>query len=314
MKTNSIASVTVSYNAATELPRHLDALLHQERALQEIVVVDNGSTDGTRELLAQKYPHVTVLRLPENLGVGGGFATGLSYAAIARRHDWVWLFDHDSLPREDAARNLEDAIAPLGESVREVGMFASVGVHSETKARYFPQFWRDRFVKPSSEKVEEPVWFADFAMSSGSLLSREVVEAVGLPRSDFFMDGVDFEYCLRIRNRGYKIAVVTSSELSHAMGSPRAVKIFGITKFRGGHPPWRQYYLARNVVYVVWWLYPSGRAKRYMFRFLARHAFAVLLFDSRKLPCLRKIYQGFQDGRRARLGIRFRPSVKHPRG
>lgn len=308
MNARSIASVTVSYNGAKVLPRHLDALGRQERGLQEIIVVNNGSTDGTRELLAQKYPQVTVLNLPENVGVGGGFAAGLSYAALTHKHDWIWLFDNDSMPREDAARRLEEAISSFDGAGNEIGMLTPVGVHSQTKARYYPEFWRDRFVKPSGEQVKEPVWFADFAMSSGSLVRRDVVESVGLPRSDFFMDGVDFEYCLRIRKHGYKIAVVNAAELEHSLGDPRRVKLFGISKVRGDHPPWRQYYLARNVVYVVWWLYPNRRAKYYVLHHLGRHACAVLLFDRDKIASLVKIFQGFRDGRRAKLGIRFLPT------
>lgn len=306
---SSIASVTVSYNGAKLLPRHLDALGRQERTLQEIIVVDNASTDETRELLARRYPHVTVLNLPENTGVGGGFAAGLSYAAITRRHDWVWLFDQDSQPREDAARRLEEAISALDGSVNDVGMLASVGVHPETRKKYYPEFWRDRFVKPTGEQVKEPIWFADFAMSSGSLVRQDVVESVGLPRPDFFMDGTDFEYCLRIRSRGYRIAVVRASELEHVMGNPRAVRLFGVSKLVGGHPPWRQYYLARNVAYVVWWLYPNRKAKCHILRHLARAACAVLLFDRQKFASLVKILQGFHDGRRAKLGIRFLPSL-----
>ena len=307
--TRSIASITVSYNGAKELPRHLDALLRLDRPLQEVIVVNNGSTDETAELLSCNYPRVRVINLPENVGVGGGFSAGLSYAAITQKHDWIWLFDNDSIPREDAARMLEEAIASLEGCADDVGMFASVGVHSETRARYYPEFWRDRFVKASGKDVTEPIWFADFAMSSGSLVRREIVECIGLPRSDFFMDGVDFEYCLRIRSRGYKIAVVNASELEHAMGSPRTTRFFGVSKIRGDHAPWRQYYLARNVAYVVWWLYPNRRAKYNTLVHLARHACAVLLFDRKKFTSLLKILQGFHDGRRARLGIRFLPSV-----
>lgn len=308
MNAGSIASVTVSYNGAKVLPGHLDALSRQERGLQEIIVVNNGSTDGTRELLAQRYPQVTVLNLPENVGVGGGFSAGLSYAAIERKHDWIWLFDNDSMPREDAGRRLEEAISSFDGPVNEIGMLTPVGVHSQTKARYYPEFWRDRFVKPSTEDVKEPIWFADFAMSSGSLVRRDVVESVGLPRSDFFMDGVDFEYCLRIRNHGYKIAVVNAAELEHSLGNPRRVKFFGITKVVGEHAPWRQYYLARNVVYVVWWLYPNRRAKYYLLRHLTRHACALFLLNPRGIASVVKMLQGVCDGRRAKLGIRFLPS------
>jgi rhamnosyltransferase len=305
--TFSIASVTVCYKAAKELPKHIDSLLSQTRSLQEIVVVDNGSNDGTSVILQELSKHITYINLGQNLGVGGGYSAGLSYAAGKQRHDWIWLLDHDSIPDRDATKNLEDAVRILGDEMSKVGMLVSIGVHSETGAKYFPLFWQNGFVKPTEDVVKRPIWFADFAMSSGSLVRREVVDTIGLPRADFFMDGVDFEYCLRMRGAGYKIAVVTSSRLSHAMGNPRAVRIFGFRKVRGDHPPWRHYYVARNVVYVGWWLYPNRTVKLYLLGYLAKHAFAVLLFDPQKLSSLKKILQGFLDGRRARLGIRFSP-------
>lgn len=65
--TVSVASVTTAYNAARMLPRQLDALLSQSVPLKEIIVVDNASTDRTVSLLAERYPQVTVLLMPENL-------------------------------------------------------------------------------------------------------------------------------------------------------------------------------------------------------------------------------------------------------
>lgn len=52
----SVASVTVAYNGASVLPRQMDVLLRQTRPLQEIVVADNGSTDGTGAMLNVSSP------------------------------------------------------------------------------------------------------------------------------------------------------------------------------------------------------------------------------------------------------------------
>ena len=81
MKT-SIASVTVAYNAERILSRQMDALRRQSRPLDEIIVVDNGSTDGTEAMLIKRYPDVTVLRMKQNLGAAGGWAAGLEYAVL----------------------------------------------------------------------------------------------------------------------------------------------------------------------------------------------------------------------------------------
>jgi rhamnopyranosyl-N-acetylglucosaminyl-diphospho-decaprenol beta-1,3/1,4-galactofuranosyltransferase len=303
----SVASVTVAYNGSKNLPRQVEALLRQVRPLQEIIVVDNASTDGTGAMLAERYPQVTVLRMPENLGAAGGWAAGLSHAALEKGHDWVWTFDQDSVPGPDALARLLGGIGSLNGIQSEVGMIVPMPVHEETKTYYPPLFWRNGFVRPSAEQMREPLWFADLVIASGSLTRREVVERIGLPRADFFMDYSDYEYSLRARANGYKIAVVPGAELDHEIGDARTVRIPGRSRLWTSYPPWREYYNSRNLAYTAWHLYPSRKTKRFAVKHLARHAGAVVLFSSRKTACIWKMMHGFWDGWRAKLGIRFRP-------
>ena len=127
----SIASVTTAYNAAQVLPRQMEALLGQTRSLQEIVVVDNGSTDGTRQLLAERYPQVTVLEMPGNLGAAGAWSAGLAYAALEKRHDWVWAFDDDSVPAPGALEGPVETAESRTAVEANTGMVAGVPVHQQ---------------------------------------------------------------------------------------------------------------------------------------------------------------------------------------
>jgi rhamnopyranosyl-N-acetylglucosaminyl-diphospho-decaprenol beta-1,3/1,4-galactofuranosyltransferase len=304
--TLSVASVTVAYNAAGLLPRQLEALLRQTHPLQEIIVVDNASTDGTVEMLSPQFPLVTVLRMKENVGMGGGLAAGMAYASLKKGHDWVWTFDHDSVPNDDALQTLLDGAESLGD-IQELGIMAALPVHQGTGDCYHPLFWNDGFVKPSEEQRRQPIWFADLVISSGCLVRREVVQKVGLPRADFFIDFVDFEYCLRARAQGYKVAIVPGAKFDHEIGHTREVWLPGRSRLWWTQAPFREYYLTRNLAYIAWWLYPNQRTKAFAIRYLARRAGGVLLFSSNKLACLRKMAQGLWDGRQASLGIRFLP-------
>jgi GT2 family glycosyltransferase len=297
----------MAYNSARVLPRQMEALSRQSRQLQEIIVVDNASSDGTPALLAERYPHVKVIQLPKNLGAGGALAAGVSYAALERRHDWVWMVDDDSVPNDNAIEVLLEAAKSQAGTDNEIGMLAPLPVHRETGTPYPPLLWREGFVKPSPELLRQPIWFADLVFVSGCLVRRDVVENIGLPRPDFFMDFIDFEYCLRARTHGYRIAVVTGCHLAHEVGNARKVKLLGYSAIWPDHSPWREYYISRNMVYAAWWLYPTNRTKRFVIRHLARHACGALLFGSNKLACLKRMAQGFWDGRRASLGIRFTP-------
>ena len=173
-------------------------------------------------MLAERYPQVTVLRMNENLGAAGAWAAGLSYAALDKKHDWVWTFDDDSVPPSDSLARLLGGIGSLNGTQAEVGMVAPMPVHLESKTYYPPLFWRDGFVKPSAEQMREELWFADLVIASGNLVRHEVVEKIGLPRADFFMDFFDFEYSLRARQR-VQDCVVPGAELGHTIGNARKV-------------------------------------------------------------------------------------------
>jgi len=302
----------MAYNAARVLPRQIEALLQQWRALQEIIVVDNASTDGTGAMLAERYPQVTVLRMKENSGAAGAWARGLTYAALEKSHEWVWSLDDDSVPATDVLVRLLEGIGSLNGAQAEVGMVVPMPVHRGTGICYPPFLWRNGFVKATAEQVNQPIWFADMAIASGSLVRREVVRKIGVPRADFFMDVFDFEYCLRIRSQGYRIAVITRAEMSHEIGSTRKINLLGYKRVWMNQPPWREYYFTRNLTYLGWSLYPNGSTKRSVARYLAVRGVQVLLTGNRKLPRLMRMIQGFHDGVRGRLGIPLRPTDDTP--
>ena len=299
----SIASVTVAYNGAQFLPGHLEALKRQTRKIDEIVVVNNASTDSTLTLLAARYPEITVLNLSQNSGVGGGLAAGLNYAAITKKYDWVWLFDQDSVPSEDGLERLLVGLQLMDETESSTAILAPTNIHPGTNMTCPGLFWRGGRFRPSSESNER-ITFVDSVISSGSLIRREAVEAVGLPRSDFFMDFVDHEHCLRLRRHGFRIAVVRDSLLHHVNGDPSKFEILGRTKYWTDHVPWREYYMTRNEIFTMWQYYPKWWSKALALYRLSRKAVDVLLFGERKVACIRMMYHGFLDGRAGRLGIR----------
>lgn len=303
----SVATITVAYNEADVLPRQIEALLQQTRPVQEIVIVDNGSTDNTRQILAERFPQVKVLRIPDNPGgVGGAEALGMAYAALEKKHDWIWTFDADSIPEADTLDRLLEGIGRNDLGSEKVAIAAPLLVHRDTGECYPPLFWRDGWKKPSTESLRKPLVFVDLLLGSGRLVRRDVIEAIGLPRVDMHMYFQDFEYCLRARAHGYRIAVATNSRLNHEVGHAREVRFVGLRRLWSLHAPWQEYYMSRNLVYAIWHLYSSPKAKAFCVRHLVRHALGIVFFSSDKYLCLKRMVQGFSDGRAARLGVRFR--------
>jgi rhamnosyltransferase len=310
---HSVASVTVATNAAHLLPRQLDALRRQSRKLDEIIVVDNASTDDTVDMLASQYPEVKVLSLPENGGVGGGYAAGLAYAAITKKYSWAWLLDDDSVPPPDALQKLFEGLQYLDESTAPTAILAPLCIDSKSSTSYPGLSWQGGRLVPTPGDPSQPLTFVDCVISSGSLVRREAVEAVGMPRVDFFMDFVDYEYCLRLRRKGFRIAVVRDSILDHEIGAQATFNILGRKIFWADHAPWREYYMARNETFTIWQDYPQLITKLSVVYKFAHHALGIVLLGKQKLACLRMMCRGFLDGRAGRLGIRFLPGkVGHP--
>ncbi len=303
----SVASVTVTYNGASTLRRHLESLKKQTRALEEMVVVDNASTDATRSLLETEFPEITLLPLSENIGIAGGLAEGLTYAALKKKYDWIWIFDQDSVPSPDALEHLLRVLPDLGDAEEQTGILAPICAHPETQMSYPALRWQNSRFAPIPLSPNQRVTFADMVISSGTLIRREAIEQAGLPRSDFFMDFVDYEHCLRLRRHNFRIAVVRDSTLDHAIGSPRTFSILGRQKSWANHAPWRAYYMTRNEVFTIWRYYPRLATKVFVLRRVLQHALGVLLFGRQKLECLRMICLGFLDGLAGRLGKRFVP-------
>lgn len=303
----SIASVTVAYNGAKFLPPHLEALKRQSRKLDEIVVVNNASTDETSNLLRDQYPDVTILNLAENGGVGGGYAAGLGYAALQRKHEWVWLFDQDSVPADDGLEKLLKGLQDTGEARASVGIIAPLCVNPATRVYYPGLSWRGANLCATPLTPGQKLIYADSVLSSGSLVRRQAIEAAGLPRTDFFMDFVDHEHCLRLRRHGFKVVVVQDTFLEHTLGEPEERTFFGLSKHWTDHPPWREYYMTRNEVFTMRQHYPAWKFKAFTFYRLGRHAFDLMLFGKARRDCLAMMWRGYLDGRASRLGIRVLP-------
>ena len=103
-----IIAIVVTYNRLSLLKESINALLNQTHPLNKIVIVDNHSTDGTSDYLANLAKENSIFQIvtmEQNVGGSGGFSEGVKQAAYAHA-DWMWLMDDDTIPQEDALDGL----------------------------------------------------------------------------------------------------------------------------------------------------------------------------------------------------------------
>src|SRR5690349_19616129 len=100
-----VVAVVVTWNRRELLEEALAALRAQTHPCAAIVVVDNASTDGTAEVLAERHADLELVHLTTNTGGAGGFAAGME-RALTHEPDLVWLLDDDTVPTDSAAERL----------------------------------------------------------------------------------------------------------------------------------------------------------------------------------------------------------------
>ena len=224
-----VCAVVVTHNRRELLRRCLTALAEQERPLDETVVVDNASDDGTAAMVREQFAAVTLLRLDENVGGAGGFHRGMAWA-YERGYDWLWLMDDDTLAQADSlARLLEGAArAPAGPPLL-VGsrvLWKDERLHpmNAPVAR-----WRSR--RAMAEGVAHGLLALRYATFVSVAVRREAIERFGLPLAHFFIWGDDVEFTARVLrdSPGYLVpesAVHHWTETPHAAATPTSDRFY----------------------------------------------------------------------------------------
>lgn len=192
-----VVVVLVAFNRRDLLLESLAALAAQTRRPDEVLVVDNASTDGTAQAVISHHPEVTLVQLDRNTGGAGGFTAGLAEAVGPLSADLVWLMDDDTVPTETALEELLLARAHAPESAR---IFAS-SVHW-TDGREHPMnmprvrpFAGRRALARARDFDCYPVRSASFV---SIMVDARAVREHGLPVAAYFLWNDDFEFTARI--------------------------------------------------------------------------------------------------------------------
>jgi rhamnosyltransferase len=201
--------------------------------VQGLVVVDNGSNADELNPLraASRALRFDLIENEENLGIAEALNRGVLWAK-SKNYPWIILFDQDS-------RITEGFIDQ---------MFAAWESHPnrERVGSIHP-----KYVDPETG-MEPPVLRAGdggpvLSLTSGALIPAWIFDKVGGFASEYFIDCVDFEYCLRIRAAGYMLADSRQAVLLHAAGHANKGHRFLGFNFRPTyHSAMRRYYMSRN--------------------------------------------------------------------
>lgn len=192
----SIAAVVVAYNRAAMLGDTLDALAAQTRPLDDVIVVDNASTDASKEVAANHRVVTDLVSMTVNLGGAGGFGAGIA-RALARGADLVWLMDDDTVPSASALSEL------LRVRHSYPGQPALLACRADwVDGREHPMNTpRERFLVSRQLRMRATAMGARQIRTASFvavLIDARAIREEGLPVADYFLWNDDFEYTARI--------------------------------------------------------------------------------------------------------------------
>lgn len=220
-----IVAVVVTYNRIDLLKECLQALLAQKIDTDtqlDILLVDNASTDGTKEWIDGVLStdnaggkQIYAIHLAENTGGAGGFYTGMKWA-YEQGADAIWIMDDDTIPQTDALQNLLDGMMCAG---NEVGFVSSTVLWTDgSPCQMNRQHYVGQALSISGKDAENTLTLqaVDSATFVSLLFTREAVENMGLPIREYFIWGDDKEYTLRVSGT-YPCYHVKESVVIHKM-------------------------------------------------------------------------------------------------
>lgn len=258
-----VAVVIPTWNGRDDLPACLESLRGQSVPV-EIVVVENGSTDGSVEMLRESYPEVTLLVQPVNLGFAGGVNVGLRYA-LHRGHDFVALLNNDAIADPRWVEHLVDEMT----RDERVGMVASKfvtidGSRLDSTGECY-SIWGLPFPRGRGEEDLDAYDALTelFGASGGSTLYRaDMLRDVGLFDEDFFAYFEDVDLSWRARLRGWRVVLAPAAVASHRIGATS-----------GRIPGFTTYQTLKNLFWVV----AKNVPRRYLATVVPRLALAYTL-------------------------------------
>ena len=298
-KMDHVAIVVLSWNGRDDTLGCLRSLQAVEHAPLTVMVVDNGSTDGTEEAVRAEFPEVVLVRCEQNLGFAEGNNVGIRQALeLGAAHVVVLNNDVEVEPGfvgalVGEARHRPDAGALCSKILffepRDRIWFAGAGFDPH---RGYGRHVRFRELDdPSETDVVE----TDRACGAAMLVSRGVVEEVGIFDPELFLYSEDTDWSLRARAAGRRHYVVPRSRVYHKVSATSG----------GANMPTPLYYVTRNTLVVCERWAPLGWLGTWRRRAVVLAAHTLQALGSPKsADALRAVLAGWRDFRRGRLGER----------
>lgn len=291
--TPRVIVLILSYNGKELLDDCVPSYLENDYSNFEVVVIDNGSVDGTKEYVERNFPEARLIRIEKNRGYSGGFNVGLDYAFDKEKADYVLITNNDV----KADRHVVEELVKTARRDEKIGFvtgkvyyFDQPDVLQTVGKKEDPVTWNGGHIGRNEkdngqyDKIREIPFCDDIYW----LVKKELYLRTGGYDTNFFLQSEDYDWQARAKKEGYKIFYTPYAKIWH-----KESMTIGKTS------PQKAFYDARNPMLVIM----KHRSPEFFKRYFWRHFRKSILLHSLKIAVKRlafykafMIWSGFFSG------------------
>lgn len=239
-----VAAIVLAYNGKDVTLQALASLVAMDYPAFDVVVADNGSTDGSGEAIAAAFPQVLQTRSEDNLGPAGGLNLGIRWA-MERDYDYLLILNNDV----EAAPDMLTELVAVAESDPSIGTVQPKAYYFWDRERIWSAGGKIRFHEAiTSERGEGEIdrgqydrdVEVDYTCGCAMLVKRAAVKAAGLMDPMYFLCFEDADFCTRVKRHGFRCFYAHRARLWHMVSTST-----------GGYVPGKTFHSARSTAIFV---------------------------------------------------------------
>lgn len=239
-----VAALVLNYNGRDVTLQALASLEQMTYPNFDLVHVDNGSTDGSSEAVAERHPDVLQIRVEENTGAAAGMNVGLEWAC-REKYDYLLVLNNDI----EVEPQMLDELMVVAESTEKLGCVGPKAYYFWAREkiwsaggviRFKESVTRERGMLEDERGQYEQDQEVDYINGCALLTPRSVVEEVGPWDPLFHLAAEDADWCMRMKQHGYRCMYAHRAKLFHM-----------VSHTAGGYVPRRTFNTGRSAALFV---------------------------------------------------------------
>ncbi|MBL4658803.1 MAG: glycosyltransferase family 2 protein [Alcanivoracaceae bacterium] len=280
MNNLKVFTIILNWNGKTDTLECIESVLKTTYVNNQLIVVDNGSTDDSITAIKALYPDLVLLENRENLGFAEGNNIGIRYA-LQNGADYVFLLNNDTILDSEAHQALIDASIELDDN----GIFGAKTYYYDSPDMIWFDggFWdpdKMKFYHDNYKQIDTGentgLKKCDYICGCALFISAKIIDKIGFMDKNLFLTYEETDWCYRGKAQGFLSYVVSSAKVWHKIS----------VSFGGSNSPMQEYFFMRNSLY--WGERHLGRIV--FLRLFAKCVFKTIGWEKHTAPSIAGTY------------------------